>query len=60
MRLQVVHKDGRTEEIVLIGPIEVIPPAATLWKLRDAAGVEHFFTESGFYDGQGGLVVGME
>lgn len=60
MQLRVQHENGEMEELTLIDPVIAIPAKATLWRLQDAAGVEHYFTEDGYYDGQGGLSIGME
>lgn len=59
MELRVQRENEEVETIVLVEPVTVIPAAATLWRLQDAAGIEHYFTEDGYYDGYGSSVTGF-
>lgn len=53
MNLRVQHESGEVEALQLEWPVCIVPASATLWRMKDANGVEHFFTEDGYYDGYG-------
>ena len=59
MKLRVQRDDHEVEEIDLAWPVSIVPANATLWRVKDADGIEHFFTEDGYYDGFG-KVLGEE
>lgn len=51
MKIQVVHKDGRKENLTLLAPLTIDDSGIALTAIRCADGMIHYFTNSGFYDG---------
>jgi hypothetical protein len=63
IKLVVEHEDGRLETITLRGgpngDVRIIE-GEHLNEIRDGAGMDHFFTKAGHYDGWGGAFSGDE
>ena len=54
MKIRVEHEDGRIETLTIKGNLQV-SEGRQLDRLCTDAGMEHFFTKDGHYDGWGGV-----
>ena len=52
MKIRVQHTDGTMETLTLVPPIG-IEYGKSLHRIHSACGLEHWFTEEGYYDGWG-------
>lgn len=52
MKVRVQRRDGRIETIQVVGPVEV-HHGEKLDHFHAADGMDHYFTNEGFYDGWG-------
>ena len=50
MQIRVQHEDNRMEVLTLVPPTSV-DQGKNMTVIRDASGMEHWFTEEGYYDG---------